>query len=170
MIVIMRIPLLVLGLSLISSAGYAAPSVMKVIKGIGDVTNEITYNPIYGAIAAPYIKGIRYFGNYTQQENPHFKCIVKDQKKDDGSLVPNNCPSDHVTTLIQWLFPNANEFRIENIFGNFEVNERDMEDRPDLVSKLLPSTIGAILNEIYKAQGKYDINLVKNIQIAIAKD
>lgn len=155
---------------------YADPAVLETIRGLGPVVKDQNYNPIVGAISKPYLKELRYNGYYgtldQEQTNPLLKCIVKNVRNQAYEPInnpnvpefkPNNCPQDVVTALIQWLFPNS------TMDGNFAPNRRDPSFQ-DLVSRFTPTTVGAILNVLYKARGNYNENLRENIEFAVLND
>lgn len=158
--------LIIFGVILGISEAIADPTILETLKGLGAVTTDAKYNPINGVITETYLKGIRYKGNYgtkNQEENdPLLKCIVKDRMLDSESL-PDNCPQDVVTSLIQWLFPNA------TMDGNFAPNRRNPEFK-DLVSRFTPATIGSILNAIASAKGEYNEKLVFSIAQGILEE
>ena len=151
---------------------HSDPGVMGTIRGLGTVVKEPAYNPMVGSVSGNYLKGLRYYGNYSsdnqERKNPLLKCSVKKIRNpqynpadpNTAEFKPDNCPQDVVTSLIQWLFPNA------TLDGNFAPNRR-AEDFKDLVSTFTPATIGRIMNAIYLAKNQYDEKLIASIEKAI---
>ena len=155
----------------------AAPDVMNVMRGLGKIVLLDEYNPLVAPASKGYLKGLRYYGNYSTVDNsarnPLLKCIVKDVRNPDfdpadptqgeEEFNPNNCPQDVIASLIQWLFPNV------AMDGNFAPNQRQGSFK-DLVSRFQPSTIGSILSVIFKANGKYEERTISELKNIIIND
>jgi hypothetical protein len=133
-------------LMLLSSA-FAAPSI-KILAGLDKITldDKSGYHPINGPIGLQigYLRNIRYHGNNSPQENLLYHCIAKGRGKIGEKVIPDVCPQDYVTALVQWLFPDYREH------GNFVVNDRYNQDDP--VAFLQPKTIGQILDALVQAE------------------
>ena len=154
---------------------YASLNILRALPDLGEVVTDPKFNVLGAPAFEVYLKGIRYYGYYGpinhENTNPLLKCIVKNIRNQDfdpnnnqnvPEFEPDNCPQDVVTALIQWLFPNA------AMDGNFIPNRRNESFR-DVVSRFTPTTIGAIIAEIYKAKGNYNEKLIENIANSIVE-
>ncbi len=91
--------------------------------------------PLYGFVALnTYLKNLRFYGAYGPKNPEVFSPEYKTRPE-------NDCPQDHVASLIQWLFPSFDGH-------NFVANQLHQ----DFVRDLPPELIGTVLRTIIEVQ------------------